>query len=321
MAETFEATWHNLPAITLETAALRVIVVPIKGGKIVSIYDKAADHEWMVPPLPGRPFELVAYGSAFIKQDMSGWDECFPTIDACNYSVSGPYHSRLLPDHGEVWSLPWHVKSATDDALTLYVSGRALPYSFQRRIQVVDQQTLRLEYQVTNIGNAPFYTLWAAHPQFMTTRQTQIVLPPAVHEIVNVYQTPEWGAIGKKHRWPQATMSNGNAYDLSRIGPVDLKRARKFYVPADVPVDWVALQQPDKQTALRLSWDGEKVPYLGMWVDEGAISSYAVVALEPSTGYYDHLGQAIANETAPQLQPNDSLTWYLDVELSPATIL
>jgi len=54
-----------------------------------------------------RPFKPVAYGAVFVDQDMSGWDEMFPTINACTYPAPSPYAGITLPDHGEVWVLPW----------------------------------------------------------------------------------------------------------------------------------------------------------------------------------------------------------------------
>ncbi|MEP0761720.1 MAG: DUF5107 domain-containing protein, partial [Chloroflexota bacterium] len=73
--------WRGQPAWTLESARLRVVTTPGVGAKIVSIYDKAAGHEWLVAPAD-RPFGPLAYGAVFTEQDMSGWDEMFPTIKA-----------------------------------------------------------------------------------------------------------------------------------------------------------------------------------------------------------------------------------------------
>ena len=103
-----ETMWLGQPALALDTPVLRLVTVPGMGAKIVSLYDKRHGREWLVPPTE-RLFGPVPYGVQFDAQDMSGWDEMFPTIDACAYPLPGAYAGAALPDHGEVWPLPWAV--------------------------------------------------------------------------------------------------------------------------------------------------------------------------------------------------------------------
>jgi len=70
------------------------------GAKLVSLVHKPAAHDWLLGPAD-RPFRPVPYGASFVDQDMSGWDEMFPTIEACPYPGEGPYAGAALPDHGE----------------------------------------------------------------------------------------------------------------------------------------------------------------------------------------------------------------------------
>ena len=130
----YETTWLGQPAIALETPLLRFVTVPSMGAKIVSLYDRQAQREWLLPP-SGRAFQPVGYGASFVDQDMSGWDEIFPTIDACNYPIEGVYHGIALPDHGEVWSLPWQIESVTEDSISLSTVGIAVPYRLTRTVR------------------------------------------------------------------------------------------------------------------------------------------------------------------------------------------
>ena len=94
-----ETTWRGMPAWTLENDRLKVVTTPGVGAKITSIYDKAFEHEWLVSP-PDRLFGPNEYAASFIDQDMSGWDEMYPTIKPCTYPNPGPYFGAVLPDHG-----------------------------------------------------------------------------------------------------------------------------------------------------------------------------------------------------------------------------
>lgn len=300
--------WRGQPAWALESARLRVVTTAGVGAKIVSITDKAAGHEWLVAPAD-RSFGLLTYGATFIEQDMSGWDEMFPTIKACAYPQPGPYTGAALPDHGEVWALPWEMIAAEDGALTLGVDGRALPYRLMRTLRLDDAATLRLSYAATNTGAHPIAALWAAHPQFTAGDDTRIALPDAVRELYNVRDIPDWGAWGLRYPWPRARDQRGQWVDLDRIAPPDSGTCRKLYVPPEVAIGWAALVEEGAGHWLRLAWSPQDVPYLGLWVDEGAVNSVRTAALEISTGFHDSLVTAWEKRAVPVLAPGERRTW------------
>jgi len=304
--------WYGQPAYVIETSAIRVVTTPAIGAKIVSIIDKKANHEWLLPPF-NRPFVPLNYGASFVAQDMSGWDEMLPTIDSCNYPVPGAFEGIQLPDHGEVWSLPWDVTGIQADELTVAVTGRALPLRMTRTMRVVNVQTIRFEYDVLNTGNEEMVMLWAAHPQFKIDTKTRIILPPEVSTVINVVETDDWGVIGRLYDWPQTQTQKGQLFDLDRIKDSDLHKYRKFYLSPKQSVGWAALAQSSAGHWLRLNWDAARIPYLGIWVDQAAIGDRSTIAIEPSTGFYDHLARAWENQRITRLLPMQRYLWYLDV--------
>jgi galactose mutarotase-like enzyme len=313
-ARSYETTWLNQPALVLETPSLRFITVPGMGAKIVSLFDKRAEREWLLPPT-NREFKPVAYGVPFVDQDMSGWDEVFPTTDACNYPVDGPYRDNALPDHGEVWALPWQVINVTEDSISLSTVGRALPYRLSRTVRVTDVRRITVEFEVVNTGSESFVALWSAHPQFAVDAETRIVLPERADRVVNVHPVDDWPESGRLYPWPEAITHRGIKFRLDRIRSAELRRCRKFYVLPSEPVNWAALQQNGAGDWIRLSWDTSQIPYLGIWVDEGTYNPRSAAALEPTTGFYDRLDLAWRNNAVMRLQPNESYCWQFDIEL------
>jgi galactose mutarotase-like enzyme len=318
-ARTYPITWLGQPALTLETPTLRFVTVPSMGAKIVSLFDKRTSREWLVAPV-GRDFKPAAYGAQFDQQDMSGWDEMFPTISACPYPVDGGYKDVLLPDHGEVWSLPWEVEAATDNSITLSTSGRVLPYRLTRTARVLNEGRVRLEFEALNTSTEPLVALWAAHPQFAVDAETRIRLPDSVEQVVNVYSPPTWGIHNQIHPWPDVQTEDGQHINLDRIGAPDLHLCRKLYLPPEQPVNWAALQQGSAGDWIRLSWEAVQVPYLGVWVDEGAFNTISTAALEPATGYYDSLTLAWHNKRVMHLPPDEPVSWFLDIELGSGAL-
>lgn len=310
----YPTTWHGMAAFAMESAAVRVIMLPELGAKLVSIFDKRLQHEWLVNP-GTRPVRPVAYGAVFIEQDMCGWDEMFPTIKACTYPAPGPYQGRAMPDHGEVWALGWQREESAPDVLDFSVRGKALPYRFSRAACFAEADALLLRYQVTNTGDQPLACLWASHPQFTVTPATELIFPREMTEIANVREGDVLGAVGQRHTWPLATTVEGKPLHLNRIGPASLKTCRKFYVAPESRIGWAALYKPEFANWLRMEWSPEQVPYVGIWVDEGAVNPEATFAIEISTGYHDSLVTAWENQRLLLLAPQESYAWEVTVRL------
>jgi len=304
--------WHSLPAYTLENDHLRVVIVPQQGAKIASIFDKRNGREWLIQPTvsPVRP---VPYGAPYHEYDMNSWDEMFPTILTCEYPGNGVFSGKVLPDHGEVWAMPWTVDASDANGLALSVVGRALPYTLARRATLEAPATLRLDYHVTNTSPEALYYLWAAHPLYAVDEQTEIVLPPQVKQLYNVHDVPPWGAHGTRHDFPNPKTEDDKNWDLRRIGAATRKDCRKFYVPPEIPVGWGALRQLDSGAWLRVDWDAATLPYLGIWIDEGSYATVPTIALEPTNGFYDGLHIAHERGQVVSLAPAQTHTWTLRV--------
>lgn len=265
---------------------LTMIIVPGRGGKIVSLRD-VDGVEWLLGPPdplppPARP------GDDFEQAEMCGWDECAPTIDAGRLA-----DGTELPDHGDLWTATW---SVSEDGATLEAAGSVLPYGFRREVRPT-ATGLELHYRVTAERELPF--LWAAHPQFLAPPGTMIEWPAGPDRVIDVY--PE---VGPERPWTA---------EAAMIDSVPPGTGRKVYLPPDQPVGAVVLRRPDGR-ALRLSWDPAVLPYLGLWYDRHAVARADVIAPEPSTGFYDSLAAAVERGRVATVTPERPLEWSLFVE-------
>ena len=102
---------------------------------------------------PPHAFRLPAkdYGQ-YETRPVYGYDDCFPTVDACNF----PTQEWSVPDHGELCWLPWEV-IATRDQLTFRVESEKLPVIFKRCMSF-QTSSLNWSFEVINMGdvNVPF---------------------------------------------------------------------------------------------------------------------------------------------------------------------
>ena len=101
---------------------------------------------------------------------------------------------------------------------------------------------------------------------------------------------------------------------IDRTGPSSRKQARKFFLLPETRATWAGLVHRPSGDWLRLNWDPEQVPYLGIWIDEGALSHATVAALEPTTGFYDSLKVAWDKKEVTMLEPGEKRAWDLVVQ-------
>jgi hypothetical protein len=307
-----EITYKGLAAISLETELMKVIVVPEIGAKIVSLIYKPTHKEWLLDS-GDRPLLALGASSAFGDSDMSGWDECFPTINACKYPLQGEYLGNPLPDHGEVWSLPWHATKERD-SLIVKVEGQCLPYTFQRKMTFIAEDIMRLEYEVTNLSDEDLAMMWTAHPQFTVTPDMVICLPKAIKQMICVHGGNSLLGDETLYNWPNATVA-GRDKHLDRMDFSTEKDSRKLYYAGEVPEGWSGLSCSQSTDYLLMEVAKEQVPYLGIWVDEKDYNDRVTCALEPSTGFYDSLTTAVENDKCTIISARGTLIWQMDVSL------
>ena len=96
-----ERTLQSFRTIEANNGLIACAVLPELGAKILSLCDLRTRREWLWTS-DRLPLARHAYGVSYVeKADTGGWDECFPTVAACEYPLEGQ-HGIELPDHGDL---------------------------------------------------------------------------------------------------------------------------------------------------------------------------------------------------------------------------
>jgi len=266
------------------------------GGRMVSLLDLTSGREWLVPP--STRSREAAYGSSFTDRHIHGWDEMLPTIDAC--TVGG----TDLPDHGEVWAVPWRRQPARSaGGLRLDVECTALPLRLSREVRPQGDD-LVLDYELVNLGTRSLPILWTAHPQFAVSAAAQVRFPtpPSTVEVVSPLQrsgVTAWSdAVDRAAHLPTGT------HLKVRLDRHDGPRT-------------VTLQ--DGRSALSVQWRGDCVRHVAVLWDNAQYSSQRVIALEPSTAEHDSLVVAMEQPDVTALAGGGTLTWSLTLSIPENT--
>ncbi len=310
-----EEDWQGFNSFKLFNSYVSLRLIPELGGKIVEIEDLANGYEWLWKD-ESRPYRRREFGDRYDHHDISGFDECFPSIAV---GAHPRLREGLLPDHGELWCQPWSVK-VEDGVLVTEVESRLFDYSFRRRIRLSDR-TFFLDYEVHNRSSFPLEGFWSAHPLFHAHEGMSIEItghPKMTKEFSFSGRMGEDGIDGyaghlHQYEWPATMGVDGKQHDLSRISLIHPLTDK---VVLESPEDGlVKLINSQVGRQLLIRFDPKELSYvgvcfnLGAWPFEGEKGTW--VAIEPSQGSTDRLDESIDLGGLKGIDPGDKRRWGL----------
>lgn len=302
--------------VLIQAGSCSVTLLPEFGGKISSI--SLNGQELLQGPL--APIVPRTQTLPFEQSDASGWDECLPSVGPCTVSTSdGP---ALVPDHGDLWRVPWQVIDADQNFARLRGACFSLPLTLDRALTLTEKPvgwSLSLEYILTNTGRSAVPWSWAAHPLFLAEAGDRLILPPSIHSLrLEGSGGKRLGVNGDTVAWPLAQLSNGGETDLSvSQAPESGIGDKLFSGPLSFPDNWCILERPSAGVRIRVSFDADQTPYLGLWICHGGWPDrpgpkQTCVAMEPATAPVDSLAES--GPWSRILDAGETFRWTMQVD-------
>jgi hypothetical protein len=311
------SSYKDQNAITIESEVLSAQFLPGVGAKLASLIYKPLGLELMVQR-PGSLYLRQPYDGDYVAGECSGCDDMFPTIDACHYQ-GYPWKGTPIPDHGEVWSLPWTC-AVEGERMHLSTRGARFPYRLEKWVSCADASTLRIDYRASNESPFDMDFMWAAHMMVNLEEDTELVLPGGVQQVVTRLSfNGGMGSYGDVLDWPAYTRPDGSTRDLSRLRPRSARDADKYFVKGRMPEGWCALKFHRSNFTLALSFPVDQVPYLGVLPNECGWNDLYNIFLEPCTASFDDLNVAKVRGECSVLRAGATYEWSLSIQLLAGT--
>jgi len=304
-------TYKDQDAIVLENDLVRAVVLPAWGAKTISLVHKGLGVETLWQN-PSPRFTPTRYGELYETGEFAGFDEMFPTISRCFYE-SAPWAGVEAPDHGEVWTIPWEAR-IEGSAVTLAVDGVRFPYRLRKTVSL-EGEKLVARYAASNPSPFPLEFIWAAHPLFHASEGMRFIVPGDMREIVNAVDSPDLGAYGARYAFPEAERPGASPLRLDRMPPKNTTGYQKYWFARKVTEGWCILHDPGKKLSIGLSYPADKVPWLGMWLNEGGYAGQYNIAPEPATAGMDRIDFARMWGMASVIAPGAAYEWHLAITL------
>lgn len=308
----FKSRYKILESVVLENDFLRVEIVPDAGARTTSLIYKPENIEllWQNDNPEHAP---VQYAQPFPDGEKAGFDEMFPTINECKYP-DYPWKGVTLPDHGEVWALPWAYRlpdSGDSGAgrVSFSVHGVRLPYRFTKKLWL-EEACLKAVYKVENLSPFSMPFVYASHPLFNVDAGDEIIVPDNLHAVFNAVPSDTMPEYGKKYEFPV-----DQDLDLSIVPPKSPGGYKKYYFTEKNTEGWSALRRRKGGFDIRMSVDAEQLPWLGIWMNEGGWDNQYNLALEPASASMDDPAAARKFNAESVLKPFETREWKIDIEI------
>lgn len=266
----------------LNNDEVELAVVPELGAKIISLKNLRTGREWLWHPPEGLKLFKNQVHDDFSTSPLVGIDECFPTIEPCSWQ------GRELPDHGEIWSVPWQVDGEAWDNGMLRTKARLRisPFEFERTVELQGNE-VRIRYQLHNLGAFAESFLWAMHPLLRLEAGDELELPDSTRELLN------------GETWVDAVTSTIPDRNCAKI----------FARP--VSEGWAAIHNKTRGDRLEFAWDSAENNTLGLWLTRGGWHGHHHLAIEPTNADDDSLAVTAGRKHCGTIAGKSSINWQL----------
>lgn len=296
-------TYRNVRAVVVDTGKAKMTLLPDNGGRIVSLKDDDG-LEWMAFEGKGDTYRGITLDSSYCGADVCGMDDMFPTIDPEEAPVeSGCRAGILYNDHGEISRVAYdRCYEENGSAVMEYTSGR-LHYHYRKTVTPEADGSISLQYAITNQSDEDFPFLWAGHCMLATEYGSRLVLSypdDAPAEIMfdgNLTYGPRGACFPVG---PDALLSHGNESKDATY---------KFYYADPMPEGRIEFVRGFKSVVI--TFDEKKLPYVGVWMNNGGFKGFPCVAPEMCTVAYDKVSSAAMRGQHSVIPPRGTFSFSL----------
>jgi len=298
----YENKFKDRPAVVVESGSFIATFLPQDGGKLVSLKVRGSGKELMVVKKEPN-YKVLAYDGDYVSSECSGFDDMFPTVDPYKPS-EGFYKGIHYPDHGEVCRIAYHA-GVSDTELVMEAKSKLFSLEYGKVISEAADGGLDIAYRIKNNSTEPFQFLWAGHIMLQGEEGVRVFTP------------------------------------FEKDTPIEMMFATKGTPKAELPLDRLCGYKPGKGPAYKFYYlepmkegnfgleysdgsrlvfevDPEKLPYLGLWFNNGEFQNLYSITPEPCTVPFDAPDRAAKRGYRSSIPAKGDFTFKLHIAWTPS---
>ncbi|MEP6594909.1 MAG: hypothetical protein ABJA71_03135 [Ginsengibacter sp.] len=283
---------HNgIEVFTIESDHLNVSVAPILGGKIISVYNKFLQKEFLWNN-KNLPLAINPPGSEYDPNFWGAIDELIlndlpETIDSISY-----------PDHGELWTTALqHLFS--DEKITVHATLELSGFYYSKTMHLDPHAPIIwLDYKIKNETDEQRHFLWKLHAALRIEPGDKLVTSAKHGKVVD----PEYSRFKTQNEFMWPSIENTDA----SIIPPETNTMDFFYL-YDISRAEMQLLSKDDNYVFSYSYDKKVFPYQWYFASYGGFLNHYTVILEPCTNMPLSVNEAIEKQQCAILLPGQEL--------------
>jgi hypothetical protein len=277
--------------LSLGNDLLQTTIAPSLGGKIISVYNRKLQREfiWLNKNIPMHPHPA---GSDYDPNFIGGIDELIPndipeTIDSVAY-----------PDHGELWTTPLDYQ-VRENEITVYGKLKLSGLHYQKAISLdASKPVMHLRYQIKNESGSTRNFMWKLHAALIIEAGDRLVSSAAHAKVVD----PAYSRFHNMDEFKWPLIENTDA----GIVPQKNNSVDFFYL-YDLQSPHMQLISQDGRCSFGYTYDPEVFPFQWYFASYGGFLDHYTAVLEPCSSMPLSVNEAKERKQCTKLEPGETL--------------
>ena len=264
---------------------------------MASLIDLETEKE-LLAVRESEPYRVLTYHGNYIEAECSAFDDLFPTIDPYT-PESGVCQGVTYPDHGEWCRLSFDSRIESDQVV-FSAKSRLFPLCYQKRVSESADGGILIRYSITNEGDEAFDCIWAGHIMLKGEDGMRLMTPFEPDDPVEMVFATKGGAQDEmpRDRLTGFRPGRGAAYKFYYLDRMKEGLFRVRYLD-------------DKELFFR--FDETKLPYLGVWINNGEFQGIYNLAPEPCTAPFDSPDQAARRGFESRIPAKSTFSFEIEI--------
>ncbi len=295
----FKSEYKGRPSVIVESDQLRATVLYEDGAKIASLVSMCDGKEFLSTK-QWENYRVLGINGNYVESECSAFDDMFPTIDPYT-PTEGEYKGITYPDHGESCRISYSYE-INENSVSFYASSKIFPIKYKKTVTPSLNGGIDVEYSIENLGDAPFECIWAGHIMLQGELGMRLITPFSENSPVEMI------FCSHGHDFKSLPKDKLMLFDPLKGA------AYKFYYLEKISEGYFGAKYPDGRK-LMFRYDKEKLPYLGVWLNNGEFQGIYNIAPEPCTVPFDSPQKARKKGYVGEISARDKLTFCISISL------
>lgn len=282
---------NEVEVISGENDHLIFEIVPAMGGKIISLYNKRLEKEFLWKNKYGS-FEIRQRGTDYDSNFLGGIDELLPndvpeTIDFIDY-----------PDHGELWT-SFLNHSLLDDQISVFGKLTLSGLHYRKTVRMdPDQPVIYLDYSIKNETDSSRHFLWKMHAALNIEAGDQLITKAAKAQVVD----PAYSRFSmlEEFNWPLIENTDASIVPGKNGGIY-------FFYLYETGTNEMSMIMDKGRNVFRYSYEKAVFPYQWYFASFGGFPDHYTAILEPCSSMPMQVNKAKQMNQCTLLKPGESL--------------